>query len=129
MALTRLLVLAGLIVAEGSPAGRVLSGTFSARPAVAAGLGRPEQPFNAPPLQRGGVARPNPFQLLKPLELVPLSHSTDSGFVQLRSKRTGVTCTMLIVPVDPSVDPGILVTTSEDRPDPIVRNELSPCLG
>ena len=53
---------------------------------------------------------------------------TRSGLVQLRSERTGVTCTMRILEAKPIVDAGILAPLAAPHPDPIVRNSSSPCV-
>jgi hypothetical protein len=53
---------------------------------------------------------------------------TRSGLVQLRSERTGVTCTMRILEVKPTVDAGIFAPLGAPHPDPIVRSSLSPCV-
>ena len=46
---------------------------------------------------------------------------------QLTNKRTGVTCTMLIVQ-GPEVDPGIHAPSSGPVPDRIANNGASPCV-
>lgn len=50
--------------------------------------------------------------------------------MQLRNSRTGFTCSMRVLRVDPSGDSGIVAKMWAGRaqPDPIVRNDLSPCL-
>ncbi len=124
MALTLLLVLAGIVATDQPPAGGRTARALGAHPDAAT---EPGQPCRVPPLQLGSAARTGPFKLLKPFELAPTSKSREPGLVQLRNRRTGVTCTMLIVPVTPSVDPGMLVNASDHHLDPIVRNDLSPC--
>jgi hypothetical protein len=104
-----------------------MAGALGAQPAAATEGGRPERPLKVPPLQHGSAARTGLFKPLQPFELVPTSKSKEPGLMQLRNRRTGVTCTLLIVPVEPSVDAGMLVTTSDHHLDPIVRNDLSPC--
>jgi hypothetical protein len=52
----------------------------------------------------------------------------DDRTVQLRNESTGVTCTMRIVGVEPTIDRGILARESGPRLDPIVRNSASPCV-
>ncbi len=48
---------------------------------------------------------------------------------QLTGPKSGVTCTLRIVPVSPSGDAGILSPAPPDRStDPILRRDLPPCL-
>jgi hypothetical protein len=53
---------------------------------------------------------------------------TDSGVTQLQNKRTGVTCTLRILRIDPPVDPGMVATAPGTMDDPVARNKLSPCV-
>lgn len=46
---------------------------------------------------------------------------------QLRNRRTGVTCTLRILRIGPSMDPGIAGGTG-DLVDSIVNNGVSPCV-
>ena len=54
--------------------------------------------------------------------------------LRLHNPRTGVTCSMLIVPVRPAVDagifPGAIAPAADERrtADDIVRNQASPCV-
>ena len=127
MTLTLLLVLAGLLATDEPRSGPTLSCRSGAQPA-AVQAARSEQPFGIAPLQLGNPGRKGPFQLAKTPRLAVRSKQASPGMTQLRNRRTGVTCTMRIVRVEPSVDPGILASTMETRTDPMVRNELSPCV-
>ena len=120
-----LLVLAGL-AAMDQPAAERPSGGPAADAGMAAAAARAEERFTLAPAQRGEPARPGSFQLAQPFELVPTRSAPQSGFMQLRNKRAGVTCTMLIVPVSPSLDAGILKPTPQLH-DPIVQNDSSAC--
>jgi hypothetical protein len=53
--------------------------------------------------------------------------------LRLQNRRTGVTCAMTIVPVEPTMDPGIFGNPVGDKAergstDPMVRPQLSPCV-
>jgi hypothetical protein len=53
---------------------------------------------------------------------------SERGVVQLKNSRTGVTCTMLIVPMGPNPDAGILGGHRGLVVDDMVRNSMSPCV-
>lgn len=53
---------------------------------------------------------------------------TDPNVTQLQNKRTGVTCTLRILRIDPPVDPGMVATAPGTLDDRMARNELSPCV-
>jgi hypothetical protein len=126
MLLRILLVLAGSVAMDQPPASGVKS-TADAESSPGTGAGLGEHKFRVPPLQLGSVARPAPFQLLQPFELIPTVKPPEPRFRQLRNKRTRTICTLLIVPTPPSLDSGMLVNPSNDPRDPIVRNDLSTC--
>lgn len=128
MTLTLLLVLAGLLATDEPRSGPTLSCGSGAQPAAAVQAARSEQPFGMAPLQLGNPSRMGPFQLAKAPRLAVRSKQASPGMTQLQNRRTGVTCTMRIVRVEASVDPGILASTMETRANPMVRNELSPCV-
>ena len=83
--------------------------------------------------QSPGAHRPLPAQAQEDLRPAP-SARVGSGFLRLHNPRTGVTCSMLIVPVRPAVDAGIFPgaiapAAPESRTaDDIVRNQASPCV-
>ena len=90
---------------------------------------RPAQEFRVAPLQLGRVpVRPLQLRLVLPAPRDPEPSRPRED--QLTSRRTGFTCTMRILRVGPSVDSGIVakMTPVQPHPDPIVRNDLSPCL-
>jgi hypothetical protein len=108
MTLTVLLMLAGIAATNLSPAQRQTGASVDEKTAAAA-------------------VRTGSF-----LETVRLStHGPQPGKAsvgQLTNRRTGVTCTLLIAPVKPLVDPGSVVPTHDHHADGIVRNDLSPCV-
>jgi len=99
--------------------------------AAMAGLFAAGQAASAPPASggswpgaRGRRALASPGDTFAPV----------SAPFQLRSSRTGVTCSTLIVPADPDVDPGIFASrpdtpSREEGPrDPMVRSRISACV-
>ncbi|HEY6546337.1 MAG TPA: hypothetical protein VI589_00465 [Vicinamibacteria bacterium] len=81
-----------------------------------------------------GADRPQPAQAQEGLRPAPSTGRMESGFLRLHNPRTGVTCSMLIVPATPSVDagifPGAIAPAAPERraADDIVRNQASPCV-
>jgi len=62
------------------------------------------------------------------LRIDPGAVSASSDPIQLHNPRTGVTCSMRIVEVKPTVDPGIFAMVDVPHLDPIVRGSASPCV-
>jgi hypothetical protein len=127
MTLALLLLLAGPFATD-EPQARPVGDGPGARPEATAQAGGSGQLFKVAPLQLAlaGIRGPKgPFQLAQAPRLAANSRP---AMVQLQNRRSGVTCTMLIVRVEPSVDPGILAHTLEAPADPMVRNDLSPCV-
>jgi len=126
MTLTLLLVLAGSMANE-SPGVARPAGPDSG--VSLAAVERQTQPsaFWVAPLQLGPSARP---LALRPGETGLAAQELNRGTTQLRNPKTAVTCTMRVVVLQPPIDPGILRPTqgSLQQLDPIVRNQLSPCL-
>jgi hypothetical protein len=89
---------------------------------------RPLPSFRVAPLQLGPAAG-RPFQLRWPVRAQPERSSANPTETQLTNGRTGVTCTMRILPAS-ATDPGIgrPIPEGEGSHDPIVRKDLSPCL-
>jgi hypothetical protein len=126
MLLGLLLVLAGSVAMDPPPASSVKrTPDVESGPGTRADLA--EQKFRVLPLQVGSIVRPAPLRLLQPFELIPTRTLPERGFSQLRNKRTGALCTLLILPVSPSLDSQILANPTTDPRDPIVRNDLSAC--
>jgi hypothetical protein len=79
-----------------------------------------------------GADRPRPVEARDDLRPAP-NEGTGSG-LRLHNPRTGVTCSMLIVPMRPAVDagifPGAIAPAAPERrtADDIVRNQASPCV-
>jgi hypothetical protein len=105
MTLTLLLVLAGLLEADSHTRTKPSDG-LDAQPAVAAQRGRAEKP-DVPPRS---------------------PKRTDPGLRQLQNKRTGVTCTLRILRIDPPVDIDMVVASAGTSRDRVTHNELSPCV-
>jgi hypothetical protein len=121
-----LLVLASSVAMGQSPPSWVKR-TQGAEPGRGPGAELREHELRVPPIQLGNRARPAPYQPQELLELVPTGKHSEAGFRQLSNKRTGAICTLLIGPVSPSFDFGVLVNPSTVPHDPIVRNDLSAC--
>ena len=119
MSLALLLVVAALETAAQADASAavVAYGTRSGRS------------FRVAPLQ----LRPppvRPFQLAVPDRGPRVLDSASPPQTQLTNRRTRVSCTMRVVRLGPSMDPGILggVAQVVPDPDPIVRNDVVPCV-
>jgi len=72
-----------------------------------------------------------PLALLRPFSLwsaEPSAGPARTKLLQLENHRSGVTCTMRIMQVNPDLDAGIVSGASGPHPDPIVRNSASPCV-
>jgi hypothetical protein len=90
--------------------------------------GRPVRSFHVAPLQLGR-APVRSFALRLPAPAPPERSSVHSTETQLTNGRTGMTCTMRILVPARATDPGIVRPIPEGRGhDPIVRNDLSPCV-
>jgi hypothetical protein len=87
-----------------------------------------------PPVQVSDADRLRSILAQQGYEPSAMLEITQSGFVGLHNRRTGVTCSMVIAPVDTSMDAGIFAgrgrpVPTDDRPaDPMVRSRLSPCV-
>jgi hypothetical protein len=113
-----------LVVAALDPA--VLADASAAVVPYGARSGRS---FRVAPLQL--VPPPvRPFQLAVPDRGPRVLDSASPLPAQLTNRRTRVTCTMRVVRVGPSMDPGILADVARVVPDrdPIVRNGVAPCV-
>jgi hypothetical protein len=97
--------------------------------AVVADGARPGRGFRVAPLQLGPPPV-RPFQLAVPDRLPRVRDPSSPPQTQLTNRRTRVSCTMRVVRLGPSMDPGILGGESRvgSDPDPIVRNEVAPCV-
>ena len=97
--------------------------------AVAAHGARSGRSFRVAPLQ---LAPPpvRPFQLAVPDGGLRVLEAASPAQTQLTNRRTRVTCTMRVVRAGPSMDPGILggVAQVVPDPDPLVRNDVVPCV-
>jgi len=64
------------------------------------------------------------------VKVAPAMPAPKPGEFGLTGPSTGVTCTIRILPADTGVDRGILGPRPQPQSlaDPIVRNDLSPCL-
>lgn len=125
MMLTFLLVLVGAVAADEAQLVvplTVESGRVAGVPATSPGA------FQVAPLVLGSAVRMVPFQAFGVPQARSGAGGEDERIVQLENKRAGVTCTMRIITVKPTIDRGILAPTSVPQPDPIVRNSLSPCV-
>jgi hypothetical protein len=129
MALTLLFVLVALVATEQHDPGRQ-GGVRSGTPLpTAERTARPDQAFRVVPLQLAPTPLKS-FQLSALAQRAPVLTKSSPAETQLHSSRTGVTCTIRIILVSPSMDPGILQKASDGQTpiDPIVQNEHSPCL-
>src|SRR5262245_11120854 len=129
MTLTVLLILAGFAASDEAPA-RATTGANKddAPPATTAAATPPRtDTFFEAVRKKLSVARPTPLLIPSP-PASPSPDSEESGERQLTNRRTGVTCTMRIFPMRESVDPGATAGKAESLPDPIVRNNASPCV-
>ncbi len=116
MTLTVLLVLAA--VASPGAGARTVPGRIPSDPGA----------FRVAPL-RPAPTPYTPFALRSPLGPAPLLAPPRIGARRDVRHPDAVTCTLRIVRVPPSMDPGILLELppAEHHPDPIVRDDLSPC--
>jgi hypothetical protein len=85
--------------------------------------------FRVVPLQLGPLPL-RPFRLAVPDRGPRVLDSASPPQTQLTNRRTRVTCTMRVVRAGPSMDPGILggVALIVPDPDPLVRNDVVPCV-
>jgi hypothetical protein len=127
MTLTVLLILAGFAATDEAPrATTAASDDAATSTAVAATPARRESLFEAL-RKKMAIGRPTPLLIPSP-SASPSPDPAESGERQLTNRRTGVTCTLRIVSPHGSVDPGAVADTGDGRPDPIVRNDVSPCV-
>jgi hypothetical protein len=131
MTITILLMLAGVLATEAtgsSPEGTSQS-QASARSATSSEAFKTEprlalwRPLGHP-LRAFGLVWTHPAVVVPD----PVASPASTGLVQLQNPRTGVTCTMRILEVKPTIDAGIVASLSGPHPDPIVRNSSSPCV-
>ena len=127
MAHALLLVLVGAMSAHELGLGQSVSEVGKAKP-VASAQASTATPFQVAPLVLGNTLGVVPFQPFVLNQEPPGTSSTGDQIGQLQNRRTGVTCTMRIIKVQPTLDRGILAPTSAPHIDPIVRNSLSPCV-
>jgi hypothetical protein len=128
MILAFLFVLAGPLVGDGSQVAPRVSGGFDPQLAQRAGSGVLTGPFKIAQLELARSPLLNKVQLFKLLKPGLSAKATGADVGQLQNKRTGVTCTLRIIHVEPPVDSGVLMNGANGRPDPIVRDDLSPCV-
>jgi len=128
MTLTVLLILAVFAASDEAPprAAAAAKDEATAATVPAASPTRTESFFEAV-RKKIAVARPTPLLIPSP-SASPSPDPVESGERQLTNRRTGVTCTLRIVPKLPSVDRGAVAETAEGHPDSIVRNDASPCV-
>jgi hypothetical protein len=128
MTLTVLLILAGFAATDEAPS----RATTAANDEATSSASAPAAParrdsFFEAVRKKIAVGRPTPLLIPNP-SASPSPDPAESGQHQLTNRRTGVTCTLRIVPMRESVDPGAVAGTGGGRPDPIVRNDVSPCV-
>ena len=127
MAHALLLVLIGVMSADEPGLVQSVSEFGKTRPAASAQT-TTTVPFQVAPLVLANTLGVVPFQPFVLNQEPPGASSTGDQIGQLQNRRTGVTCTMRIIKVQPTFDRGILAPNSAPHPDPIVRNSVSPCV-
>ena len=124
-----LLALAAVLSVADRPGGvaasEVARGSATPGPKIATADPFPLKPLDLRLWPGVGWRRPRPFE---PPRLEGGAKERPPRFTQLTNPRTGVTCTMRILPAGPSVDPRGTAGFGRDVPDDIVRNSASPCL-
>jgi hypothetical protein len=126
MTLTVLLILAGFAASDEAPARATTARKEDAPPAT---IARTDS-FIQAVRKRLSVARPTPLLVASPF-VSSSPDSEESTERQLTNRRTGVTCTMRIVPIQEPVDPGAVGDRNivdARPPDAMVRNDVSPCI-
>jgi hypothetical protein len=127
MILSLLLVLSGLLE-TGSQATARPGDSPAALAASAAQEDRSEPAPKVAPLQPRRRSSPLFPSLPKLLTPARSPNGTAPRETQLQNKRTGVTCTLRILRIDPPVDKDMVATAPERGADHMARNELSPCV-
>jgi hypothetical protein len=121
-----LFVVCGAAFATGQQRSEAIEATRGGS-IVASQVAAVDDPFQVRPLNLSlwpqvGWRRAGPFTQQSPEPgMGPMARG-------LTNPRTGVTCTMRILPMEKNPDPGIVRQSEGTVPDDIVRNSASPCL-
>ncbi len=130
MTLVLLLALAGNVAAVETQTVRASRGAAAVPEPVVDPAALPGNPFAIAPLKLGRSLLKSPFQLPHEPRLDVAANQEPIGSPQSRNAPPRVVCTMRIVKAGGSLDPGFVVSLppGPGPPDPIVRDDISPCI-